>query len=116
MRHAPSRPRFIWPLRRRLMSCKHLLAAGFATAALALVVAGSDAAEAPGLHQGTLDGADYLISIPPEWGGGGLVMFAHGYEGEGGGPGNAHVSPFDSYLTHRGIAWAASGYRSKGYR
>ena len=69
----------------------------------------------PGQYQGVLAGANYLISVPPEWNGG-LVMFAHGYDGEGAGSGLVRASPLDTHLTRRGFAWAASGYRSKGYR
>jgi hypothetical protein len=38
------------------------------------------------LHQGVHEGADYLIGMPAQWNGG-LVMFAHGYEGESSGRG-----------------------------
>ena len=67
------------------------------------------------MREGTHEGADYLISMPTRWNGG-LVMFAHGYEGEGPGTGNVRASPLDFHLTERGYAWAASGYRSVGYR
>jgi pimeloyl-ACP methyl ester carboxylesterase len=46
---------------------------------------------------------------------GGLVMFAPGYEGEGPGRGTVSMPPLSGQLTKRGYAWAASGYRSKGY-
>jgi len=65
--------------------------------------------------EGVLGGAEYLISVPPNWNGG-LVMFAHGYEGEGPGRGTVRPSPLDFYLREHGYAWAASGYRSRGYR
>ncbi len=51
-----------------------VLALMTATPALAL-------ADETGLLKGTLDGADYMISKPDSWNGG-LVLFAHGYEGE----------------------------------
>jgi pimeloyl-ACP methyl ester carboxylesterase len=73
------------------------------------------AADTAALREGTNDGADYQISIPANWNGG-LVMFAHGYEGEGPGRGNVVTSPMDSHLTHNDYAWAASGFRAKGYR
>jgi hypothetical protein len=44
----------------------------------------ANAAEAPGHYEGTLEGANYLISVPPDWNGG-LVLFAHGYDGEASG-------------------------------
>src|SRR5947207_9246886 len=49
------------------------------SALLLLLGAGlAKAAEAPGHYQGTLEGANYLVNVPPDWNGG-LVMFAHGY-------------------------------------
>jgi len=72
-------------------------------------------AEPPGEYQGVLDGAQYVIAVPPEWNGG-LVMFAHGYQAEGSGSGLTSREPLDHYLTNHGYAWASSGYRSKGYR
>jgi hypothetical protein len=68
-----------------------------------------------GSYQGTLGGSAYLINVPPDWNGG-LVVFAHGYEGEGSGKGTVRGEPLDDYLTKRGYAWAASGYRAWGYR
>src|SRR5437764_13823687 len=73
------------------------------------------ATEARGRYEGVLGGARYLINVPPDWNGG-LVMFAHGYEGEGSGIGTVRSSPLDAHLTKRGYAWAASGYRAWGYR
>ena len=92
-----------------------MLAIALAGLVLALGSAVARAADAPGLYRGELEGADYVINVPPGWNGG-LVMFAHGYEGEGSGPGLVQLSPLDAHLTQRGFAWAASGYRSKGYR
>jgi pimeloyl-ACP methyl ester carboxylesterase len=75
----------------------------------------ADAADPRAIREGTHRGAEYIISIPSPWNGG-LVMYAHGYEGEGPGVGSVRASPLDFHLTERGYAWAASGYRSKGYR
>ena len=75
----------------------------------------ADADDARAMREGTHEGAAYFISMPTRWNGG-LVMFAHGYEGEGPGTGNVRASPLDFHLTERGYAWAASGYRSVGYR
>ena len=72
-------------------------------------------AEPPGEYQGVLDGAGYVIVVPPKWNGG-LVIFAHGYQAEGSGSGLVSREPLDHYLTNHGYAWASSGYRSKGYR
>jgi pimeloyl-ACP methyl ester carboxylesterase len=71
--------------------------------------------DAERMREGVFEGAGYLISVPKDWNGG-LVMFAHGYEGEGPGSGTVHPSPLDFYLREHGYAWAASGYRSRGYR
>ena len=72
-------------------------------------------AEPPGEYHGVLDGAQYVIAVPPKWNSG-LVMFAHGYQAEGSGSGLVSREPLDHYLTNHGYAWASSGYRSKGYR
>ena len=85
---------------------------------MTLIMLGSTiarSAEPQGEYQGVLDDAQYLIAVPPEWNGG-LVMFAHGYQGEGAGSGLASREPLDHYLTNHGYAWASSGYRSKGHR
>ena len=83
---------------------------------LALVVGPLPCAWAqPKLYEGTLEGADFLIGMPEKWNGG-LVLFAHGYEGEGDGRGSVRASPLSGHLETRGYAWAASGYRSRGYR
>jgi hypothetical protein len=81
----------------------------------AVVAAPAAAADAPVVREGVLEGAAYVISVPADWNGG-LVMFAHGYEGEGPGSGSVRASPLASYLREHGFSWAASGYRSKGYR
>src|SRR5947207_1101778 len=82
---------------------------------LSLGLGSAGAAEAPGRYEGVLGGAPYLINVPPDWNGG-LVLFAHGYQGEGAGRGMVRGSPLDQHLTERGYAWAASGYRAWGYR
>ncbi len=89
--------------------------AAFMALALALTLPPADAADPPGRYQGALGGTPYLISVPPDWNGG-LVMFAHGYEGEGSGTGIVRSSPLGQHLTRRGYAWAASAYRAWGYR
>ena len=93
--------------------CRALL---LAVACLAIFVGGgASAAEASGRYEGALGGAAYLINVPPDWNGG-LVLFAHGYQGEGSGRGMVHDEPLAAHLTERGYAWAASGYRAWGYR
>jgi pimeloyl-ACP methyl ester carboxylesterase len=89
----------------------------FLPLAIAFVVAplAVGAEQASQVHRGEHAGADYLIGMPVSWNGG-LVMFAHGYDGEGPGRGNAWTEPMSGYLTDHGYAWANSGYRSRGYR
>lgn len=86
---------------------------------LLLLVVGAGAmpppAHAAELIEGTHEGAEFLIGMPERWNGG-LVLFAHGYDGEGPGRGSLRGSPMSGYLTARGYAWAASSYRSRGYR
>jgi hypothetical protein len=88
---------------------------GFVALSLFLVLGFAHAGEGQGRYEGVLGGAPYLINVPPDWNGG-LVLFAHGYQGEGPGMGMVRGSPLDAHLTQRGYAWAASGYRAWGYR
>jgi hypothetical protein len=99
------------------MNRAQTLIATLALLALALVAPALSprAADAPTLREGVHEGADFLIGVPAKWNGG-LVMFAHGYEGESPGRGSVRTEPASGYLTTRGYAWAASGYRSMGYR
>jgi len=90
-------------------------AAVLAAVALAWLTWAATAADAPTLREGQHEGADFVISVPAQWNGG-LVMFAHGYQGEGPGRGDVQTSPLGPQLSARGYAWAASGYRSRGYR
>lgn len=86
-------------------------------ASLIVIIFGVTTARAgdpPGDYQGELDSALYRISVPPNWNGG-LIAFAHGYQGQGSGPGLPFPEPLDAYLSKRGYAWLSSGYRSKGY-
>ncbi len=63
---------------------------------------------------GYYPGGAYRIEVPTEWNGG-LVLFAHGYRGEG--P-DIFVSdsPIREHLIANGYAWAASSYRGNSYR
>ena len=63
---------------------------------------------APISRRGTYAGGRYVIEVPARWNGG-LVVFAHGYRG-------TEHSPLASHLTANGYAWAASSFRSDGYR
>ena len=59
-------------------------------------------------RRGTNAGGRYVIEVPARWNGG-LVVYAHGYEG-------TESSPLASHLMANGYAWAASSFRSGGYR
>ncbi len=105
---------------RRVFIAKAAGATAVVTLALLALLLAADpssprAAGAPMLREGRHEGADFLIGMPAQWNGG-LVMFAHGYEGESSGRGAVRGDPSGGYLTTRGYAWAASGYRSMGYR
>jgi pimeloyl-ACP methyl ester carboxylesterase len=80
-----------------------------------LLLALPAAAESVQQRQGSNEGADFIINVPSNWNGG-LVIYAHGYEGEGPGRGTVQVSSLANYVTDKGIAWAATGYRAMGYR
>jgi pimeloyl-ACP methyl ester carboxylesterase len=93
-----------------------MMAIRIATALLLLALfSGRASGESAEQREGTNDGADFIISQPANWTGG-LVIYAHGYEGEVPGRGTVQVSPLAAHLTGKGIAWAATGYRAKGYR
>ena len=65
--------------------------------------------------EGALDGVAYEIAKPDDWNGD-LVVYAHGDQGEGPGRGDVNIPEIDRHITDRGFAWAASGYRAKGYQ
>lgn len=77
------------------------------------VVAGVEAATGQPVLSGELSGAAWIGQIPDNWNGD-LVIYAHGYRGEGTdltvGP-----PPEFEYLTEQGFAWAASSYRRNSY-
>lgn len=80
-----------------------------------LVTARAAVADEPGLVEGMHADAAYRLYKPADWNGG-LVMFAHGYEGEGEGRGSLADIRFADHLKSGKYAWAGSGYRAKGYR
>jgi fermentation-respiration switch protein FrsA (DUF1100 family) len=64
---------------------------------------------------GVLDAAGYAVEVPPHWNGE-LVMWAHGYRGNG----SALTVDAPAYglrqrLVEQGYAWAASSYDRNGY-
>ena len=60
-------------------------------------------------------GGRYSLRVPSSWNGG-LIVYAHGYEGERDGPGQLQQPALGSWWLSQGYAWAASSYRSAGYR
>lgn len=71
------------------------------------VVAGTDR------WAGVLNGAAYQIEVPATWNGK-LVMYAHGYAGEGATL-NVGAPSIRRYLIENGYAWAASSYSKNSY-
>jgi hypothetical protein len=92
-----------------------VVVAALAIPVLSLWWAAAESPSAPISRRGVHNGVPYRIEAPAGWNGK-LVVFAHGYEGEGSGQGSVHTSPLATYLTRQGYAWAASGYRSRGIR
>ncbi len=64
-------------------------------------------------YWGVLDRSAYHIEVPDNWNGE-LVMYAHGYAGEGTLL-RATASPIRQHLISLGYAWAASSYQENGY-
>lgn len=60
-------------------------------------------------------GGRYTLQVPANWNGG-LVLYAHGYEGEREGPGQLSGPALGTWWLGQGYGWAASSYRSAGYR
>ncbi|MDM0006357.1 alpha/beta hydrolase [Variovorax sp. J22G73] len=78
-------------------------------------VDGGDAFDYAGTSRwsGMLGGAQYKVEVPKNWNGR-LVMYAHGYAGEG----NllaANAPPIRRHLLQQGYAWAASSYSKNFY-
>jgi pimeloyl-ACP methyl ester carboxylesterase len=62
---------------------------------------------------GVRSGAGYRIEVPDDWNGD-LVLYAHGYRGDG--PALSVSNPsIRNYLISEGFAWAASSYSKNGY-
>ncbi|MDH3306917.1 MAG: phthalyl amidase [Acidimicrobiia bacterium] len=62
---------------------------------------------------GILNGAGYLVEVPDDWNGD-LVMWAHGYAGEGLVL-DVSPPPLREWLIANGFAWAASSYSKNSY-
>lgn len=80
---------------------------------IAATVAAVEAATGQEAFSGQISGAAYVAQIPENWNGD-LVIYAHGFRGEG--P-DLTVDPPPEYefLVEEGYAWAASSYRRNGY-
>lgn len=65
-------------------------------------------------RSGIYEGGVYRMEVPANWNGG-LVMYAHGYRGEGRDIVVGDV-PIREHLISQGYAWAASSYRGNSYR
>jgi hypothetical protein len=65
------------------------------------------------VHTGIRDGAAYRIEVPADWNGQ-LVLYAHGYRGNGTTVWVDSPSLRPHYV-QRGFAWAASSYQTNGY-
>ena len=62
---------------------------------------------------GVLNGAAYRVEVPENWNGY-LVMYAHGFRGEGSDL-TVDNAPMREYLLDNGYAWAASSYSTNYY-
>jgi hypothetical protein len=62
---------------------------------------------------GVLDGSRYRVEVPANWNGM-LVMYAHGFRGEGSAL-TVDSAPMRQYLLNKGYAWAASSYSTTFY-
>lgn len=62
---------------------------------------------------GVLDNAGYRVEVPDDWNGE-LVMWAHGYRGEGFEL-TVDNPPIREHLIERGYAWASSSYAENSY-
>ncbi len=76
-------------------------------------VAEVEAATGQPVLSGEIRGAAWIAQIPDDWNGD-LVVYAHGYRGEG--PDlTVDAPPEYEFLTEQGYAWAASSYRRNSY-
>lgn len=73
----------------------------------------SDGTPASRVRYGTENGASYHIEVPLDWNGE-VVVWAHGYNGEGSVLCAGMPSLREHYI-RRGYAWAASSFRKNGY-
>ncbi len=82
-------------------------------AQLAGVVTAIEAATGQDVMSGEIAGAAWIAQVPDNWNGD-LVIYAHGYRGEGTDL-TVDPPPEFQFLTDQGFAWAASSYRRNSY-
>ena len=93
----------------RTPRCLALVAAALLALAADPALSTAPAGEGgPISRRGIYAGGRYVIEVPAGWNGG-LAIFAHAYRG-------TEYSPLASHLAANGYAWAASSFRSGGYR
>lgn len=80
---------------------------------LAEVIAEVEGATGEEVLSGEIAGAAWIAQVPEDWNGD-LVMWAHGYRGEGTAL-TVDPPPLYEWLTAEGYAWAASSYRRNSY-
>ncbi|OLF19349.1 hypothetical protein BU204_02760 [Actinophytocola xanthii] len=91
------------------------LLAVLVAALLVAPAAAEPAGTGPQVHRGTIDGAEYLVTVPEDWNGT-LVLFSHGYYPEAYPPPPGHVmlstaEQTAELLLDDGYALAASNFR-----
>lgn len=64
--------------------------------------------------EGTLNGAEYIIRVPENWGGT-LMVYAHGYTQPGSAPAAPGGISMEDYLLSKGYALAGSRYQTNGW-
>lgn len=83
------------------------------TAQVAAEIADVEEATGQQVLSGEIAGAAWIAQIPDNWNGD-LVVYAHGYRGEGTDL-TVDAPPAYQFLTASGYAWAASSYRRNSY-
>ena len=80
---------------------------------LAATIAGVEEDTGQEVLSGEIAGAAWIAQVPENWNGD-LVIYAHGYRGEGTAL-TVDPPPEFEFLTEQGFAWAASSYRRNSY-
>lgn len=80
---------------------------------LAATIAAVEGVTGQEVLSGEIAGAAWIAQVPDDWNGD-LVVYAHGYRGEGTAL-TVDPPPEFAFLTEEGFAWAASSYRRNSY-